>query len=809
MARFVGNTTGNWSTAGTWNQVANTPTLHASTNITISTTPLFTATWTAPNTTNKVTGVGFYLNTANTSGGNITVTLQESTVDTAATVTVSCALFPHPLTWIYFKFATPYQYTTTGAGAYRFKIVNSSSSNTPSFAANSGGSNCAYLATHDITGPPATTDDVFILGNNGANTITVTVDGTQTVGSNATDGTTTSRLLTKGVALGERGKLNWDTSASATLNCNGCFYTYAGSIHEMGTVASPYPSGRVAKLVLGQYSSASRHIYVANGSVVWQGTPKSSTSLWKTTRASGTGTAASPLVTATAVDWSVDDEMAIAGTSDGGYQTEYRYIKTKNSSTSYVLSSTIGGAEAALTYTHSTSAYIINLTRNVVLTTDSASYGTQWWMGYTMATTTDDTLDVDWVRYENLNSFGVLVGGAQGGVYSYLTLDYSVVYSTTSTSGWFWNGSNSAATYTGLVGSRAAMFFQGSSSFSFSKTLVDCLAIGGNAYGVNALQMTGGANTYTRFLALDCFRGVLATNNGSLFDTCEFQSSGAQGIWLAGGAELRFRNCLVGTKGKSGAQDVLTQISYNDAIFDNCTFGNTTYFVGQTDMTVGSKIGFATPNATANTHFYYQRQGTISSTGTGLSDTTVHTAGGFGVRFEPIVALNPLTWIQNVPTGNIQNRTMNIAVWCKINSATYYGGSVYQYPRLTVTYDNGTVAYSQASATTAWQLLFVSFTPTTTYGQITVQLSARTDATGSNSYVYWDDMAIQYPAGYTLDLGSLDVFADGLPVTPSIATNLSALSVWTAASTVDYGANTMGEKVAKKLLTTNKFIGLG
>lgn len=808
MARFIANATGNWSTAATWNQVANTPTLHASTNIAISTTNLFTATWTAPNTTNAVTGVGFYLNTANTSGGNITVTLQESTVDTAATVTVSSALFTNSLTWIYFKFATPYTYTTTSAGAYRFKIVNSSSSNTPFFAADSGGANCSYLATHNIQGPPATTDDIFVLGNNGANTITVTVDGTQLIGSGAADATTTSRLLTKAVALGERGKINWDTASSATLTVLGAWHGYAGSIHEMGTVATPYPIANTATLKMDMNGSASRFVYVTNGSIVLQGAPKSSTSLWKTTYSSGTGTAASPLITATAVDWSVNDEIAIAGTSAGGGQTEYRYIKTKNSSTSYVLSTTVGGAEAALTYTHSTSAYILNLTRNVVLSTASASFGTQWWMGYTMPATSNDTLNIDWARIENLDSFGILVGGAQNAPTSYLACDYSVAYSTTAASGWFWNSSTAAASYTGLIGAKRAMFLNGSSSLSFSKTFTDCIAIGGNAYSVNGWQMTGGGCTYTRCMSLDCFRGVLATNNGALFDTCEFHSSGAQGVWLTGGASLRFKNCLVGTKGTNGAQDVLAQTAYNDAVFDNCTFGNATYFVGQTDMAASSKIAFATPNGTANVNFFYQPTGTISSTGTGLSDTTVHTSGGFGIRFQPIVSTNPLNWEQFVPTGNIQNKTMNVAVWCKINSATYYGGTVYQLPRLIIDYDNGTIAYSQAAQSTSWQLLFVSFTPTTTFGRIKVTLSGRTDATSTNSYIYWDDMSVQYPAGYTLDLGSLDVFTDGLPVTPSIATNLSALSVWTAPSTVDYGSSTMGEKVAKKILTTSKFIAL-
>lgn len=221
----------------------------------------------------------------------------------------------------------------------------------------------------------------------------------------------------------------------------------------------------------------------------------------------------------------------------------------------------------------------------------------------------------------------------------------------------------------------------------------------------------------------------------------------------------------------------------------------------------GTHIRYTNLNGTTNNDSGYLTYGYFQRTGTGLSDTTVHTAGGYGMRFQPTSSTTNLALQFIVPTGNIYNRTMNLAVWVKLNSATYYAGT-HQLPRLTVNYDNGTIAYSQAAQSTAWQLLFVSFTPTTTYGELTVTISGRTDATGSSAYIYWDDFAIQYPAGYQLDLGALDIWAHALPVLPPIATNLSALSVWTAPSTVDYGSSTMGEKVAKKLLTTNKFIGL-
>ena len=190
----------------------------------------------------------------------------------------------------------------------------------------------------------------------------------------------------------------------------------------------------------------------------------------------------------------------------------------------------------------------------------------------------------------------------------------------------------------------------------------------------------------------------------------------------------------------------------------------------------------------------------IETTGDGLTDTTVHTSGTgkFATRFEPLSSTNNLTWASTIPTGDISTKTMTVSVWCKINSATYYAGT-HQLPRLTIDYDNGTTAYHQAGETTDWQLLFVTFTPTTTYGQITVTLSGRTDATTTDAYIYWDDFEVAYPPSVALDLGGMDYWANGLPVSPPIALPISAgsvaLGVWQQLTATSYGTGSMGEKL--------------
>ena len=208
---------------------------------------------------------------------------------------------------------------------------------------------------------------------------------------------------------------------------------------------------------------------------------------------------------------------------------------------------------------------------------------------------------------------------------------------------------------------------------------------------------------------------------------------------------------------------------------------------------LGSFFKAHTYGTTANNHISWWNYGKLQSTGTGLTDTTVHTAGGFALRFEPLSSATNHTWTFDIPTGNIQNETKTIAVWVKINSATYYAGT-HTNPTLTVNYDNGTITTSPngvATNTTAWQLLSVTFTPATTYGQITITISGATDATTTNAYFYIDDFT-----GGSLVNGSLDLWANALPVSPVYSFLMQASDFWDAQSSAHVGTGTMGKLAA-------------
>ena len=197
-----------------------------------------------------------------------------------------------------------------------------------------------------------------------------------------------------------------------------------------------------------------------------------------------------------------------------------------------------------------------------------------------------------------------------------------------------------------------------------------------------------------------------------------------------------------------------------------------------------------------NTRILY-KYGESTISGSGLADTTSRVGNRQLVAFATSNS-GETQWTQVIPTGDIQNKDMMVGVWCKIDSSAYWGGS-HTMPRITINYDDGTEVYAEAGQLTDWQFLFVPFTPTTTFGSITSKLSIQSD---NNSNVYWGDMSVLYPAGYTLNLGAFNNLRSGLPVTPTISTSVSAQDVWSADPT-QFGASTVGDKVnkIKKIVT--------
>lgn len=651
MALFVANATGNWSATASWAAIRNTPTIHATTNRTVSAGGITSATFTAPNTTNYVTGVEIYVSAVGTAG-NLVATLRESGVDTAATITIAITSLKTN-GWMYLKLATPYKYTTTAAGAYAWKLNTSGASGTTSVADISAATSFSYKTADDlVSAVPTTGDDVDFAGNNLA-AVLVTVDDTsRLVGSGTGTGTPVPRNVSAAINCSHSSGPTWSTTANSTLEVKGQIEIGVDGVFNMGTVATPIPSSYIAKLILNQNGTDNNYDVVieATGNCKMQG---ASRTIWQTRFVSGLGTAASPLVTSTAIDMNVGDEFFITG--QGSYNhNEKRFVITKNSSTSYVVSSTSGGAETALVNAHDSDDRIVLLTRNVVIT---SKVTTEAWCLSNKATVTG-AFDVDWARAEYVGGtlatrrgFQVMTSAATqtGG------FDNSVIY-LPDLYGVSWTTTTVQATFTGVVayGQSGSSNVAAISIFSAKNlTFVDCFAVGNFAPGFNLL--TVGNITMTRCEAWNNNQGnttsgginLSSTFSASLTDfIC--QANRGRGIYLNGTTKIRFTNAMVGNYGSNTVDAEAVSDVFNDVLFLSPTFGSATLLSNYLNMIPGSEVKIDKYNTTENRHQWFTSTGILYSSGPSLADTTTVFTSHLSLKMAPEDATTGCFWEFNV-----------------------------------------------------------------------------------------------------------------------------------------------------------------
>lgn len=819
MSQRIANSTGNFSSSATWDQGTNTPTLHASTNTTISTSNSYSATFTAPNTSNKVTGVTVLLISAG-SANTITATLQEditgtsSWLDTAATATITLSSV-YDNSFLYFQYSTGYTFATTGANRYRWKLVCGTS--TLTVAADSGGSLFGYVSWDNRHVVPVSGDNVFCIGSNNSTPITVTLDGTQTIGSNVN----ASRGLNNALNISNGGELKADTAASCQLTLRGSFGIFGGGLLTVGSSGTPYPAAQTANFIFDQTTGIAGLTVIDNGKAQLYGAPKSSTSLWKTKYVSGIGTAASPLVVSDSVDWNVGDEILISPTSANptNYnETESRFIITKNSATSYVLSTSKGGSEAAYTYTHSTDAWVLNIERNIFFNNVGASARGFY---HFSAQTNAGNVNIAWVRFQNID--GTLFFGIQPLYYTQIgqnvTCDYSV---TCHGSAALWNlsSTNVPMTHTGLIAYNTYNTGGGATNYTTGNfviiakqnlTLNDCFSM---LTGTNGMTGTAAySNTFNRCYVFGSnfnntvanAAGVtLASSGQNVFNDCEFHANRGTAVLLSSSVGDTYNNCLFGTKGVNQTNDIgEVTSSYNTCLFDGSTFGSATRLNNYRNATLGSEIRFNRLNDTDNNHIWYTVFGSAQSTGVSLSDTLIRTPGSLAVRLTPENNSSGFVWDFNIPSksGSITSFTG----WFYKNAT--FGSSTARVELWLPGSTSADASQTLSNTTGAWQAVSISAINTQAVdGLAVIKVIGITNTAGA--YLYCDDF---YNSGNTIvstdRVTGLDIWYQGEPQTIIAPSATSAADIWTFPTANLNTSNTTGNQV-KKLLTLAKYLGL-
>jgi len=826
MALKISLNSGDFGTAGTWGSASNVPTIHASTNINWSTGSIYTATFTAPDTSSYCQGMIVFVSIQGSGTHTYTVTLQEGGVDTATSVEFNASDIPTTGNYLFIRFPTPYQYTTTSANQYRFRIIRTGTGAIANaqMSADASGTLTAFLAVDDRSGAPGVNDDAFVTGwadNVGMNTVTVTVEANKTFGSGTNANQTVSASLGSrswgnALYLLKGGTLKYAESANIACTVKGNIITYGGGTFEMKPTSTTYTH----RLIHDQNGQTMGNFGIGvwtGGKNDWQGSPKSSTSLWKTKYASGVGTAADPLILADPVDWEVGDEIMVCASSDNAtnYQeSENKFIITKNSATSYVISNTSGGAEAALTYTHNSNAHVLNLQRNVIVEPLVTTHPT-----YYVDFSIDGLSDIKWTRFQYIGGttagrLGVYVN-QNGLATGACTFDYNVGYAALRNTFRF-DGNKKVKTYTGLIACNSNSVTNGGqiiiSSSRNNGIFNDFFSVKHNRIGIDLGGMVN--NTLNRPVVVSCNLGNVANTTASggivlysvinsTINDAEVSCCRRHGIMLnTSNPKVTFNNLQCGTKGINtgeGADITCFTDNYQRVIFNESNFGSAERITNYTNMLAGSIVSFHTNEQTDNNHIWYTPGGQGRSTGAGLSDTTVRTPGSLGVRLAPEEATSGMEWIFYIPAQ--ANSVVSFRGYFQKNTAFSTDVVTVELWLPGSTVADATITLSNTYD--AWQSVSLSADNTSPVDSLaTIKVIAIT-ATAS-AYVYIDDF---YNAGDTLTnsdkVTGLDTWFEGLPIeiiapqTVPVADIVAA--VWDEPNSNHVTAGTTGANLGKAL----------
>lgn len=794
MARKTAYTSGLF-TGSIWEaSILATAPAPGATNTTVTTSGIFTATFTAPNTSNKTTGVWLYWNTQPTT--DKIITLQEATVDTACTVTVPAADLVQG--WNYIRFPTPYQWTATTANRYRFKIASVGSNDS---SISSSGGLAVYMDTYDSTGTLGSTDDAWIGGHIGATTtqINVEIAGTSNVCGSGAEKTpssvsSTGRTGSAGLYVANDGRLWSDGSVVNTLQVRGYYIIGNGGILDR-PADSDFTI--ITKTILDCDTANGNYYFgTQDGAVVDMSGAVSDTPYAE--YVSGTGTSGSHFTVDRDTDWIVGMELLIEG--DAYNQIEKRFIKTVYNAREFQLSSTSGGVEAALTYTHTATSTVAMITRNNVIGQTNSTFGSYFYNNIL----TKANCNFNWARWNDM-SFASGVGGFSLRPQSAVdnkdgSSDYMVFAGGNSNrNGWVSTTTSSSGTDTGLVfylspssnAGSGAITIGSSTGRSVNHTYNDFLIF--NSVGQTMILTSAYNNEFNncRFMGSNTGNNAaghaLALYNSGVntFNNCRFNTSRGRAIYANGAVQTIFNDCVFADIGTNEVDVYCVSDTYNDIVFNSSTFESATLVSNNASMLEGSRIGFHRYQDEDRNHRAYQPNAIIYSSGSGLASTyadTTFDADSLAMGVAPLNATNYGKYEFFMP----QRAGNTIVFTGKAFYTPDFNGDV----EVSLFLDGELTAsstYTLSGSASTWIPFVLSADYTTgVYDRnARVMLKVR----GTAGAVLFDTFF--NAAKSTNPIGSLDLWQDGTPNEYLVSTVASASeiagAVWSDTSTYDAG----------------------
>lgn len=757
---------------------------------------------TAPNLVNKITGVWICIATLPSNAGNITAEIMESGVS-KATATINLA--DARLGMNYFRFATPYQFATLTASAYTCRLKNTVGSSGNVRTAASG---LWFQFTYDTAGALGASDDLWIGGFNdaGLTTKTCTLSGTaNTFGSKAaTSIGSTAQTMGAALTIGSGGTFKHDTAANCTTTLKGSVWVTAGGVFDIRGSAT---KSIVSTFIIDSTANGDQGLFTATGTVGGQILTTGATYDQYTRYASGTGTAADPLIVSVAWDADVNDEIVIPGVA---YNTnQVRFIKTRNSSTSFVLSATAGGAESAITNTPAAGSYIANLTRNVIIKPVTTT------LGYYIQNASNTAGNFNYTRFEySDNTSGkaiTLSGGATGGATS--SFDGIVGYQTSITDGRHWlamsnsgDPATSVTTHTGITSyNTAGTNYNGQSGVGFqttsNKTVNYLLHYNGSSTTTCALLSLSNSSTGNTFNNCHSYGANgsasptgyavgIFSSSGNTFNNCTINACRTNAVYLSTGTGNTFNSCNFGTAATNTIDTLCFSSTLNQALFNACSFGSATLISNYLNQLDTSSINFQEMDSNTSKHRWYTNKGSWWSAGAGLTDTTVRTASSLSLVSKPENNSTGSSWIFKIPA----NPTSQVGIFGYLyRNATFSSGALTAELFLPGTLITGTpdATYTFPTTTGSWLPFNIS-----AYYSGSVARYAQVKITGvtatAGAYFFIDDL---YDAGTGNKVAGLDLWDEGQPSQIMVQSDFSVVpsAVW-AYSDQTTSTNTMGKR---------------
>jgi len=753
---------------------------------------------TAPNLVNAVNGCWINVASLPTNGGNLTVEVMESGVSKALATINNADI---KLGFNYVRFATPYVFGTLTASAFTARVKNTVGTSGSLRLATSG---LWFEFTYNLTAAsPTTSDDVWVGGFNDAGltpkNLVITGSGNSWGTGAGTSPGSTTQFMGAALTIGSGGTTSRDQTASNALTLKGSVYVTAGGVWDN---RAPSNKAIIVTTSFDMVATGDQGFFTATGNYGGQILTTGATYVVSGTYASGVGTAASPLTYQAAHGLSVGDEIVVAG--NGYLNNQTRFVITVVNSTQVVVSNTSGGSENAITNTPTVGAHIGNLTRNSIIKVTNTA------RGYYAVNASNTAGDFSYTRFEysECNS-----GKAMNLQLNSLTpMDGIVLYNNPSSGrhNLVLPGNALAQTFTGLIlyNTRGGNY-SGQSGIGFSassnKAFIDCLHFNGpsstETCAFISLNLSSTANIFTNCHSYGANAGNssagyaigLFSSSGNIFNNCSVNGARQNAVYSNTGDKNTFNNCNFGDKATNTIDIFVATESLNTMLFNACVFSSATLISNYLNQLEGSLIAFQDMDLNTSKHRWYTNHGKFRSSGSGLADTTVRTAGSLALASEPEDATLGSSYIFRVPAspsskvvvpGYIyRNATFSSGV---IKAELFLPGNVSTTPDATYTFPTTT-------------LQWLDFTLAAQYNG-TVPRYAIVKITGftatSGAIFFVDDL---YDAGLNNKVAGFDLWDEGQPSKIMVVTDFSAAvpvivnSLWNDSNT--YAVGTKGKAV--------------